>query len=180
MSSVSKTFESIIKYAKKYNVTLRQLAYILGTVERETAHTFLPVKEAYWLSEEWRKRNLRYYPAYGRGLVQITWNANYSKMATIIQKELGIDVYKLGKGKYDWALDLDLAAFILVYGMVYGTFTGRRLSQYIAGNTTDYLHARKIVNGMDAARLIMQSAQKWERKLLNGEVKEFDKDEFRY
>ena len=98
MSDVSKVFEAIVKYAKKYQLTLRQLAYVLGTVQRETANTYLPVREAYWLSEEWRKRNLRYYPAYGRGLVQITWDSNYTRMANIIKKELGVDVYKIGKG----------------------------------------------------------------------------------
>lgn len=180
MSDVSKVFQAIVKYAKKYKVTTRQLAYILGTVQRETANTYLPVKEAYWLSEEWRKHNLRYYPAYGRGLVQITWDSNYTKMANIIKKELGIDVYKMGKGKYDWALDLDLSAFILVYGMVFGTFTGRRLGQYIAGETTDYFNARKIVNGLDAAKIIVGYAQEWERKLLAGKVKEFNKEEFVY
>ena len=86
----------------------------------------------------------------------------------------------MGKGQYDWALDLDLSAFILVYGMVHGTFTGRRLGQYIAGDNTDYLNARRIVNGMDAARLIMGYAQEWERKLLDGKVKEFNKEDFVY
>lgn len=180
MTTVANTFISIIKYAKKYDVTTRQLAYILGTVQRETANTYLPVKEAYWLSEEWRKHNLRYYPAYGRGFVQITWDSNYNKMANLIKHELGLDVYKMGKGKYDWALDPNLAAFILVYGMVKGTFTGRPLGQFIAGGNTDYLNARKIVNGMDAASTIMKYAQEWERKLLNGEVKEFHKNEFTY
>ena len=42
-----------------------QIAYVLATVEHETANTFKPIKEAYWLSENWRKRNLRYYPYYG-------------------------------------------------------------------------------------------------------------------
>lgn len=161
----------IFKYAKKYKVSLRQLAYILATAKHETANTYLPVKEAYWLSEEWRKRNLRYYPAYGRGYVQITWDANYKKMADLVKQELNIDVYKMGKGKYDWALDPDIAAFALVFGMVKGTYTGQRLGMYIAGDTTDYLHARKIINGMDAASKIMKYAQEWERELLAGDHK---------
>jgi hypothetical protein len=44
---------------------LNQVAYQLATVHWETNRTFEPVREAYWLSEEWRKRNLRYYPFYG-------------------------------------------------------------------------------------------------------------------
>lgn len=56
-----------------------QIAYVLATVEWETAKTFKPVREAFWLSEAWRKKNLRYYPFYGRGYVQLTWEKNYKK-----------------------------------------------------------------------------------------------------
>lgn len=57
----------------------------IATVAIETAHTFLPVREAYWLddrygyewAEDWRRRNLRYWPYYGRGLIQLTWQSNY-------------------------------------------------------------------------------------------------------
>ena len=52
----------ILKECKNQGVTdERQIKYILATVEHETNDTFMPVKEAYWLSENWRKRNLRYY-----------------------------------------------------------------------------------------------------------------------
>lgn len=60
---------------------------IFVTVFHETAHTFLPVKEAYWLSEEWRKKNLRYFPFYGRGYLQTTWKVNYQYYS----KLLGVD-----------------------------------------------------------------------------------------
>jgi Chitinase class I len=49
----------------------------LATIAIETASTFEPVREAYWLSEEWRQQNLRYYPYYGRGKIQLTWLDNY-------------------------------------------------------------------------------------------------------
>jgi hypothetical protein len=39
--------------------------------------TFLPVREAWWLDEDYRRRNFRYYPYYGRGLIQLTWLSNY-------------------------------------------------------------------------------------------------------
>ena len=67
-----------------------QWAYIFATVFHETNATFLPVREAYWMSEDWRKRNFRYYPYYGRGFVQITWEANY----LTYKKLLGIDLVK--------------------------------------------------------------------------------------
>jgi len=57
----------------------------IATVAIETAHTFKPVREAYWLddqmgheaAEQWRARNFRYYPHYGRGHIQLTWADNY-------------------------------------------------------------------------------------------------------
>lgn len=54
-------------------------AYVIATSYWETNKTMVPVKEAYWLSENWRKDNLRYYPWYGRGYVQLTWEDNYKK-----------------------------------------------------------------------------------------------------
>lgn len=56
-----------------------------ATVGVET-RAFLPVREAWWLSEAWRAANLRYYPYYGRGLIQLTWASNYARA----ERELGI------------------------------------------------------------------------------------------
>jgi hypothetical protein len=58
---------------------LRWLAYMLATAFHETAKTMQPVREAFWLSEDWRRKNLRYYPYYGRGYVQLTWKENYER-----------------------------------------------------------------------------------------------------
>lgn len=57
----------------------------IATIAIETAHRFLPVREAFWLddqygyewAEQWRKDNLRYWPYYGRGYIQLTWQSNY-------------------------------------------------------------------------------------------------------
>lgn len=57
----------------------------IATVAIETAHTFKPVREAFWLDEQlghevaerWRAANFRYYPYYGRGHIQLTWQSNY-------------------------------------------------------------------------------------------------------
>lgn len=61
---------------------------VLGTIAVETAHTFEPVREAYWLPESWRAANLRYYPWYGRGFVQLTWQSNYDAFG----KHIGVDL----------------------------------------------------------------------------------------
>jgi len=142
----------ILAECKKQDVTSpAQIAYILATVEWETNHTWNTVREAYWVSEAWRKRHLRYYPYYGRGFCQITWRDNYEKFG----KLLGVDLV----GHPDLALYPEYAAFILVYGMKHGTFTGVKLDDFITPSKTDYLHARKIINGMDKAHTVASMAQ---------------------
>jgi hypothetical protein len=51
---------------------------VLATIAIETAHTFKPVQEAFWLDDAWRYANLRYAPYWGRGYVQLTWQENYT------------------------------------------------------------------------------------------------------
>ncbi len=141
----------IIDECLKQGVTNRnQIKYILATVQHETNRTFEPVKEAYWLSEGWRKRNLRYYPYYGRGFVQITWKSNYDKFG----KLLNIDLVN----HPELALVLENSVFILVYGMKHGTFTGKKLSDYITNKKVDFRRARRIINGLDKARKISKIA----------------------
>lgn len=134
-----------------------QIAYILATAEWETNHTYEPVKEAYWLSETWRKNNLRYYPYYGRGLVQITWEKNYQKFANI----LNIDLVS----NPDLALVFDVAKFILVYGFKHGSFTGKNISDFINKTKIDYIGARQCINGTDHALDIKEIAGKLELKI---------------
>lgn len=128
-----------------------QVAYVLATAEWETDGTFEPVREAYWLSEEWRERNLRYYPYYGRGYVQLTWETNYRKYENITGMPL--------VAYPDLALENDLAAQILAHGMRTGAFTGRKLSDYINAEGVDFVGARRIVNGTDRAEAIAALAE---------------------
>ena len=128
-----------------------QIQYVLATVRHETNDTFESVREAYWLSEKWRKKNLRYYPYYGRGFVQITWKENYDKFG----KLLGLDLV----GNPDLALVFENAIFILVYGMKHGTFTGKKLDDYFGDRGSNFVEARKIINGKDKAKQIALLAQ---------------------
>ena len=52
------------------------------------------------------------------------------------------------------ALLIDTAYQIMSYGMQHGTFTGKKLADYINGTTCDYVNARRIINGTDQASLI--------------------------
>ena len=123
-----------------------QIAYVLATVEHETNNTFKPVREAYWLPESWRRKNLRYYPYYGRGFVQLTWDFNYDRYGEI----LGIPLLR----EPDRAMEPAIANFILVHGCKYGVFTGKKLTDYVAKGKTDVIGARRVINGTDKAAKI--------------------------
>lgn len=146
----------LIEKAKEFGLTKpTQLGYMMATVEWETANTFEPVREAYWLSEQWRKDNFRYYPYYGRGYVQITWLENYEKYSKLTGKDL--------VNNPDMAMDCDTALFILVDGFKYGRFTGHRLEQYVSDCETNYYDARLCINGRDKAHEIAAIASEWSR-----------------
>jgi hypothetical protein len=134
-----------------------QIAYLLATTEHETAGTWQPVREAFWLSEEWRKKNLRYYPYYGRGYVQITWEFNYRRY----QDLLGLPLLK----QPDLVMRPDVSLYILVHGSKHGVFTGLKIDDFINATKTDYFNARKVINGLDRADSIAELARQWEKKI---------------
>lgn len=45
----------------------------------------------------------------------------------------------------------DVAAFVMFEGMINGTFIGEKLSDYFNAKTTDWINARRIINGTDKA-----------------------------
>ena len=148
------TIEAIKWECKTQGIGLNtQIAYVLATTEWETAQTFKPVREAFWKSEDWRRQNFRYFPYYGRGYVQLTWHNNYAKYSQI----LGIDLIN----NPDLAMDNNIALFILVHGFKTGTFTGRRISDYINSNHTNFVDARRCINGRDRAHDIAKLADKY-------------------
>ncbi len=136
----------------------RHLAYEFATTFWETNRTIQPVREAYYLNppgphqndatgkaEAFRK-TLRYYPFYGRGYVQNTWEDNYRKMSPVT----GRDLVK----NPDDAMIPEVAATIMFYGMEHGTFTGKKLADYFDATTDDPVNARRIINGTDKAEEI--------------------------
>lgn len=143
-SSKEKTIESIVQECQSQGLSLNtQIAYVLATTQWETAQTFLPVKEAYWKSEEWREQNFRYFPYYGRGYVQLTWQTNYQKYSDILDVDM-VD-------QPDLAMQPGIACFVLVHGFKTGTFTGRKIEDYINESKTDFINARRCINGKDKA-----------------------------
>ncbi len=89
----------------------------------------------------------------GRGLVQITWKRNYQVFSDL----LGVDLVS----SPDLALEWDVATRIMVHGMVDGIFTGKKLSDYISDDQTDFVGARRIINGTDRADVIAEYAEKF-------------------
>lgn len=146
----------ILRHADIAGFTMAMKAYTLATVFWETNRTMLPVEEAYFLGDraESYRRRLRYYPYHGRGFVQLTWESNYIRAG----QELDVDLI----GHPERAMDPEISARILVAGMAQGWFTGKKLSDYIGRFGTDYVGARRIINGTDCARQIADFALQYE------------------
>ncbi|WGK69476.1 hypothetical protein P0082_01050 [Candidatus Haliotispira prima] len=150
--------KNILAVCEENALSKQQKAYVLATAFWETARTMKPVIEAFWLSEEWRKINLKkYYPWYGRGYVQLTHEENYIRASRIL--DLDISKYK------EWSVDPDDAAKILVIGSLNGWFTGKKLANYISEGYCNYKEARRIINGVDRAEEIAEIAKDYEEAL---------------
>jgi hypothetical protein len=136
-----------------------QIAYVLATAEWETNHTFKPVREAFWVkdAETWRRNHLKYWPYYGRGYVQLTWQKNYDHYGKI----LGLDLV----GNPDLALDHYGSLFVIVQGFKTGAFTGHKLSEYVNATGVNFKAARFCINGQDKAQEIADIAQGYLAKL---------------
>lgn len=124
--------------------------------------------------EEWGKGKGKAYGAvnstgkapYGRGLVQLTWDANYTKA----DQKLGLGG-ALAKN-YDLALRPDIAVSIMVRGMEEGWFTGKKLGSYIpkdhAATLSQFISSRRIINGTDRDDEIAAIAVKIQDALIAG------------
>ena len=145
----------------KQGLTLpQQVAYVLATTQHETNGTYWPVVESYWLPDPdaYNKKNHpEYYPYYGRGYTQLTWEKNYRHYGEL----LGIDL----AGNPDLALEPSVATFIIVNGFKHGTFTGKKITDFINGVKTDFINARRCINGTDEAQKIRGYAVLWWKQL---------------
>ena len=63
------------------------------------------------------------------------------------------------------ANDPKIAAYIMKHGMLGGWFTGRALHHYFSDTLSDYVNARRIINGTDQKDLIASYAKKFEKAL---------------
>lgn len=134
----------------------RWQAYMIATCWKETGGKFAPVTElgslVYLSKYEPDKPKGKElgntqpgdgYRFRGRGYCQITGRSNYKKFS----KELGLDLVN----NPDAALIPNIAYKIMSLGMRNGLFTGVRLCKFFNGYNTDFINARRIINGTDHA-----------------------------
>lgn len=141
-----------------------QIAYILATAYHEgndyngkstgSIQALVPISEK---GSESYLRKKPYWPYIGMGYVQLTWLENYKKFQPLLKEKFSVDIIKDPKS----LLRIDVAAFVLVYGMINGMFSGKKLSTYINSGKTDYPAARKVVNWTDKAEHIASIASKF-------------------
>lgn len=148
-----------------------QIANSLGQIRRESAYSFQPVVEGYYLGNPSAagyfqgntervhrfQRSLRYYPDFGRGHIQLTWHDKYVKMDGLIRRympEIAQQFEWRTGAKFDLAnkpeqaLDFDVSFAVMTIGMHQGSFrSGHTLDRYINANVVDHAGARNIVNG---------------------------------
>lgn len=155
---------ALIDECRRQGLLRNQCAYVLATAYHETAHTMKPIYErgskAYFNKYDAGTKigknlgNTKKGDGYlyrGRGFVQLTGRANYAK-------------YGLTDNP-DKALEPKIAADIAVTGMRKGTFTGKKLADYITLAKSDFVNARRIINGTDKAGLIAQHARAYDMDL---------------
>jgi predicted chitinase len=147
-------------------VLINQIAYILASAKHETDN--FATMEEYASGKDYENRadlsnsqkgdGVKYK---GRGYVQITGRGNYTKYTKITGKDLINNPRMVQEDK-------ELALFILVHGMINGTFTSVNLNRYINDNSTNFIAARAIVNGNgDRAGKVARYAELYKLKLSN-------------
>lgn len=176
----TKQFEGLeailVAYSAKCLTDKRWLAYILATAYHETGAKMQPVREGFATSDKGsiahvtalynRKRISKNYALpskngkshYGRGLVQLTHGSNYINMGKI----LGLPLYD----KPELLLTMIVSVEVLIEGMTkgkssFGDFTGKALENYFTDIKSDWIGARRIINGTDCAESIAEIAKKF-------------------
>ena len=147
---------------------LRWAAYMLATVHWECANRWRPIEEfgkgkghPYGVPVKITGADGTIYTnTYdGRGYVQLTWKANYANIGA----GLGLGNTLLLHPEH--ALEPRTAYEIMSYGMRNGSFTRKKLADYINATGCDYVNSRRIINGLDHALEIAGFAESLEQLL---------------
>jgi hypothetical protein len=150
-----------LKAFDKHDITDdRWRAYMLATSFHETARTMQPIEERGKGAGKPYGQRRKYSGAiyaepdklfFGRGDVQLTWYENYEMMGRLLDLPL--------LEEPELALNPLVSARIMIEGMTrgrsnMGDFTGVSLENYFNANKEDPFNARRIINGLDCAKLI--------------------------
>ena len=159
-------------------------AYILATIEHETAGTFKPVVEGYWIKTNRENALYNYYLRNNKGAIksifpntQIIKQGNLTAVYPINPMYYGRGLVQVthiwNYEKFDKILNIPLlekpelanepetAWKILEIGMVQGLYTGKKLADYLNDKGLDFYSARRIINGVDRASQIAGRADKY-------------------
>ncbi|HEY2454148.1 MAG TPA: peptidoglycan-binding protein [Scandinavium sp.] len=149
------------------SIPVSWLAYILATTYHETAATMQPIEEyGKGAGHSYGEPDPETGQIYdGRGYVQLTWKDNYQKSQDEVVnfQTMKCDVPLVMQP--DLAMTPWIAAQVAIVGMSQGWFTGKSLSDYLTETSTDYVNARRIINGTDKAQTIAAYATETQEAL---------------
>jgi len=166
--------EAILDEAGKAVIDPRWLAYMLATAFHETAFTMQPIRETKastddsaiaildrafaagklkWVKTPYWRKDAQGKSWLGRGLVQLTHKVNYETMGPIVGADL--------VGNPSLAMRDDVAVRIMFEGMARGLFTGKKLADYFTSKSSDWVNARRIINGTDRANDVAGYAKRF-------------------
>ena len=154
------SIDAILNEAEKQGCSVTQKAYLFATAYHECYNPKDPTTRLTPMREfggEAYLKKKKYYPYVGMGFSQLTWLENYRKES----KRLGLDLIK----EPTLILHIPTAANSHVFCMMNGRYTGVGLTKYINDKKTDYVNARRVVNGTDKASVIADYAVRFERAL---------------
>ena len=163
LSLASDSARLIVAECKQQGLLRNECAYVLATAKHESGN-FRYMREI-WGPTAAQKRyegradlgNVQKGDGkkfLGRGFAQITGRRNYQDWS----RRLGLDLLK----EPQLAERPEIAVRILAEGMKLGTFTGKKLSDFMTLTRSDYVGARKIINGTDKADLIAGYAKQYD------------------
>lgn len=140
-------------------------AYILATAHHETDRFVAMEEYASGAAYEGRASLENREPGdgtrfKGRGYPGLTGRKNYEWASNVTGRDLIADP--------SLASDPLISARLIIDGMLTGAFTGVGLGRFINSEKTDYVNARKTVNGLDRAEIIADIAERYEVALRAG------------
>lgn len=162
-AQVDGTNTLLAEWAHDGDGDVQKLAYVLATAFHETWRTMQPIEEVgHGRGRPYGVPAGPWHQIYdGRGDVQLTWEANYRHATQQLHAKglfLNVDLEETPA----LAEQPDIAAAVMVLGMLDGWFTGKKLADYIRPGSCDYFGARRIINGTDMAGTIELYARNFE------------------